>query len=73
MNPLIHNFMLLALTAIEKLPAAQKADHFEAAAILLNPHSKEQAEAAMSAAMNLRNAEYQQLIFRNLIIEGGGA
>jgi len=73
MNPLIQEFMLLALASIEKLPAAQRADHYEAAAILLQLYCKEQSAAAMDAANSLRAAESQQLLFRNLITEGRDA
>lgn len=74
MNPLIPDFMRHAFTGIEQMTAAQRADHYEAAAILLKEHSAEEADAAMQTAIAIRKAEGLQLVFINLLnSEGRGA
>lgn len=66
MNPLISAFIQRAFDGCQELPAATRADLYEAAALLLRGHSKTQADAAMLTANALREAEALQLNFRNL-------
>lgn len=72
MHPLILNFIRRAFTGIERLPAAERADQFEAASILLKGHNDEDAIAAMEAAEAIRNAEGRQIHFHNLLSEEEG-
>lgn len=73
MHPLIPDFIRHAFTGIEQMTAAQRADHYEAAAILLQAHSKEEADAAMQTATAIRKAEGLQLVFINLLNSEGRA
>lgn len=71
MNPLIPDFIRHAFNGIEHMTAAQRADHYEAAAILLKDHSAEESDAAMQTATAIRKAEGLQLVFINLLNSEG--
>lgn len=67
MNDLRLSFVSRALDGIDQLPPSERADYYMVAAcILINTHPQ-QAEAAATAANNLREAESAQLHFRALL------
>ncbi len=73
MHPLIPDFIRHAFKGTEQMTAAQRADHFEAAAILLKEHSAEESAAALQTAIAIREAEGLQLVFMNLFNTEGRA
>lgn len=61
-------FVQRAMNCADELPTGSRADLYEIAADLLSrAGSHNEAEAATTAAKNLREADSAQLLFRNLL------
>lgn len=67
MNKSLLAFVQLALEAAASLPPAEKADHFEVAAELLQESHPAIALRAKSTASAIREAEAAQLYFRQTL------